>query len=102
MNTDGKTFVMYVAIRKQKEKAIDLDTKAQIEAQIEAQRGAQSGAHSGAQSGAQVGAIIFDKAPTEVPTEYSNYSDVFSAENAAELLKHIEINDYAIKLEKNK
>ena len=34
--------------------------------------------------------------------KYSNYSDVFSAENAAELLEYIGINDHAIELEKDK
>ena len=48
-------------------------------AQIKAQSGAQT------QDKAQVGALLFDEAPTEVPMEYSDYSDVFLAENAAEL-----------------
>ena len=51
---------------------------------------------------AQVGALQFDKAPTEVPVEYFDYSDVFSAENAAELLKNIKMNEHAIKLEEGK
>ena len=29
---------------------------------------------------AQVGALLFNKAPTEVPAEYSNYNNVFSVE----------------------
>ena len=39
---------------------------------------------------------------TEVPAECSNYSNVFSAENAAELPKNTGINEYAIKFEENK
>ena len=55
-----------------------------------------------AQSKAQVGALLFDKVPTEVPAEYFNYSDVFSTENVAELLKNAKINKHAIKLEEGK
>ena len=51
---------------------------------------------------AQVGALLFNKALTEVPAEYSDYSDIFSAENAAELPENIRINEHAIKLEKGK
>ena len=35
-------------------------------------------------------------------TEYSDYSDVFSAENAAELPENIGMNEYAIELEEGK
>ena len=38
-----------------------------------------------AQIKAQVGVLLFNKAPTEVLVEYSNYSNIFSAEHAAEL-----------------
>ena len=51
---------------------------------------------------AQVGALLFDKAPTKVPAEYSNYSDVFSAENAAELPENTGMNEHAIELEEGK
>ena len=51
---------------------------------------------------AQVGALLFDKALTEVPAKYSDYSNVFSAENAAELPENTGINKYAIELEKGK
>ena len=68
--------------------------KAQIEDQSDAQIKTQSGA--------QVRASLFDKAPTIVLIEYFNYSNVFSAENKAELLKYIRINDYVIMLEENK
>ena len=36
-----------------------------------------------------------------VPTEYSDCSNVFLTENAAELLKNTGINDHPIKLEEN-
>ena len=51
---------------------------------------------------AQVGALLFDEAPTKVSAEYFNYSDVFSAENAAELLENTGMNEHAIKLEEGK
>ena len=55
-----------------------------------------------AQIKAQVGALLFNKAPTEVPTEYSDYSNIFSAEHVAELPKNIRINEHAIKLKEGK
>ena len=51
---------------------------------------------------AQVGALLFDEAPTKVPAEYSDYSDVFSAENAAELPENTGMNEHAIELEGGK
>ena len=36
----------------------------------------------------QARALIFNKAPTVILAKYSNYSNVFSAENAANLLEH--------------
>ena len=50
----------------------------------------------------QVRALLFNKALTEVPVEYSDYSIVFSAENAAELPKNTEMNEHTIKLEEGK
>ena len=87
---DNKTFVVRVAIREQDKIIMDLARKASIKAQ------------SKAQSGVQIGALIFDKAPTEVPTEYSNYSNIFSMENIVELPKNTRINEHAIKLEEDK
>ena len=49
---------------------------------------------------AQVGALLFDKAPTKVSAEYSDYSNVFSAENAVEFPENTGINKHTIKLEK--
>ena len=54
------------------------------------------------QSGAQVGALLFDEAPTEIPAEYSDFSNVFSAENAAELPENTGVNEHAIELEEGK
>ena len=51
---------------------------------------------------AQVGAPLFDKAPTEILTEYSDYSNVFSAENVVEFPENTRINEHAIKLEESK
>ena len=50
----------------------------------------------------QVGALLFDKASTEVSAKYSDYSNVFSTENAAELPENTKINEHAIKLKKGK
>ena len=50
---------------------------------------------------AQVGVLLFDKAFTKVPAEYSNYSNIFSVENVAELLENTGIYEHTIKLEKN-
>ena len=75
-----------MAIRKWEKMVIDLSRKNQIKVQ----------------SGAQVEALLFDKVPTKVLAEYSNYNNVFSVENVAELLKNTGINKYTIKLEENK
>ena len=50
----------------------------------------------------QVGALLSDKALTEVPAEYFNYSNIFLIENAAELSKNTGMNKHIIKLEKSK
>ena len=96
MDADSKTFVVHMAIREQEEIAMDPDKKAQIEAKSGAQSGTQI------QDKAQVGALIFDEAPTEVPAEYSDYSNVFSAENVAEIPENTKINEHAIELEEGK
>ena len=43
--------------------------------------------------------MIANNAPILIPTEYSDFANIFSLEQALELLKHIGINDHAIKLE---
>ena len=100
LDADSKTFVVYLAIREREEMAMDPDRKVQIKAQIKAQSGAQSGVQIYGK--AQFGALLFDKAPTEVPVEYSDYNDVFSAKNAGELSENTGINEHAIKLEEGK
>ena len=78
LDADSETFVVHVAIREREEMTVDPGRKAQI------------------------GALLFDEAPTEVPAEYSDYSDVFSAENAAELPENTGMNKHAIELEEGK
>ena len=45
---------------------------------------------------AQVAALISEK--TGIPAEYSDFSDVFSSDSAAELPEHTGINDHSINL----
>ena len=94
LDADNETFVMHVAIREREKMPVHSERQVQIEAEayIDVQ----------GQSGAQVGALIFNKAPTEVSVKYSNYSNVFSAENAAELPENTGMNEHAIKLEEGK
>ena len=51
---------------------------------------------------AQVGALLFNKALTEGPTEYSDYSNVFLAKYAAKLPENTGINEHTIKLKEGK
>ena len=51
---------------------------------------------------AHIGALLFNKAPTEVPAEYSDYSNVFSAKNVAELPENTRMNEHAIELKEGK
>ena len=78
LDVDSETFVLHVAIREREE--IPVHSKRQ----------------------AQVGALLFDEAPTEVPAEYSDYNNVFSAENAAEFPENTGMNKHAIELEEGK
>ena len=66
--------------------------KAQIEAEHETQD----------QNRAQVRALIFDKVPTVVLVEHSNYNNAFSAENITELPEYTGMNDHTIKLVEGK
>ena len=86
LDTDSEIFVMHVTIREQEEMVVNPGKKVQIETQ----------------SRAQVGALLFNKAPIEVSAEYSDYSNVFSAKNVAELPENTGINEHAIKLEKSR
>ena len=47
---------------------------------------------------AQIAALVANEAPTSIPTEYSDFADVFSPELASELPEHTGINDYTIEL----
>ncbi len=47
---------------------------------------------------AQIAHLKADEAPTEVPSEYTDFADVFSPKLVVELPEHTGINDYAIKL----
>ena len=78
LDVNSETFVMHVAIWEQEKMPVYSEKQA------------------------QVGALLFDKAPTEVPAKYSDYSDVFSAENTAELSENTGINEHAIELEEDK
>ena len=82
LDANSKTFVMHVAIREQEKMPVHSKRQAQIEA--------------------QVGALLFNEALTEVPAEYSDYSNVFLAEHAARLLENTRMNEYAIELEEGK
>lgn len=50
----------------------------------------------------QNGVILFDKALITILTKYSDYSNIFLAENVAKAFEYTEINDHAIKLEEKK
>ena len=86
LDMDSKTFIGYMAICELEKMIIDPGRKTQIEAQ----------------SGAQVRALLFNKASTKIPAEYSDYNNVFSTKNTVELLENIGINEHAIKLEEDK
>ena len=44
----------------------------------------------------QIPGLIVKKAPSKIPTEYSDFADVFSPDLASELSKQTRINNYAI------
>ena len=82
LDADSKTFMIYVAIRKQEKMLVHSERQTQIKAQI--------------------GALLFNEALTKVQAEYSDYCNVFSVENAAELSKNTGINEHTIKLKEGK
>ena len=84
LDVDNKTFVIHVTIQKWEEMPVHLKKWAQI------------------QDRAQVAALLFVKALTEVLTEYSDYSNVFSIKNIAELPENTRMKKHTIKLEKDK
>ena len=78
LDADRKTFVEHVAIREREKMPVQTEKQAQIDA------------------------LIFNKAPTEVPAEYSDYSNIFSAKNAAKLPENTGRNEHAIVLKEDK
>ena len=82
LDANSKTFVVYVAIWKQKKMLVYFERQIQIKA--------------------QVGALLFNKALTKVPAKYSNYSNVFSVKYAAELPENTKMNEHAIKQKEDK
>ena len=50
----------------------------------------------------QVGILLIDKAPIEILAKYSNYNNVFLAENIVEFTENTRINEHAIKLKEDK
>ena len=46
----------------------------------------------------QIVYLKVDKASIKIPSKYTDFADVFLSKLAIELLKYIEINNYAIKL----
>ena len=78
LDIDSKIFVIHIAIWAQEEMPVHFKKKAQVRA------------------------LLFNEAPTEVPVEYFDYSNIFSAENTAEIPDNTKMNEHAIKLEKDK
>ena len=74
---------MHMAIQKQEEMPVHSKRRAQI------------------QDKAQVRALLFDEAPTAVPAEYSDYSNVLLAENAMEISENTGMNEHIIKRKKD-
>ena len=46
----------------------------------------------------EIAALIANKAPTLIPTKWSDFANVFSLELVSELFKQIGINNHAIEL----
>ena len=86
LDVNNEMFIVSVAIKKWEEMPMHFKRQAQIEAQ----------------SGAHVKALLFDKALTGVPAEYSDYINIFSVENVTKLPENPGMNEYTIKLEENK
>ena len=82
LNANSEIFVIHVAIQEQEEMPVYFKKQAQIKAQIEA--------------------LLLNKAFIKILAEYSNYSNIFLEKNIAKLLKNSRINEYPIKLEKDK
>ena len=86
LDINKKTFVVHIAIQKQKKIPIYLEKQFQIKSKTKDK--------------VQIRALLFNKVFIKILIKYFKYSNIFSAKNIAKLLEHIEINNYAIKLEK--
>ena len=80
LDADSETFVVHVAV-------LDIE-------------GINMAVHSF--RAAQIRLLKANEASTTVPTKYSNYTDIFWSELAAELLEHTGINNHTIELEDSK
>lgn len=47
---------------------------------------------------AQLASLLADGAPTTIPSEYAEFADILSPDNAAKLPNHTDINDHPIDL----
>ena len=82
LDADNKTFMMHVTIWEWEGMLVYSERQAQIKAQVRI--------------------LVFNMAPTEVPAEYSDYSNIFSVKYTAKLSENTGMNEYAIKLEESK
>ena len=82
LDANSEMFIVHVVIQEQEKILVHSKRQAQIKA--------------------QVGALLFNKALIEVSAEYSDYSNIFSTEYAAELSENTGINEHIIKLKKGK
>ena len=51
---------------------------------------------------AQIGALLFNKAPIIIFAKYFNYNNIFLVKNVTKFPEYIRINNYIIKLKKDK
>ena len=75
LDSEYKTFVIHIAVLN-----VDLGNKVYLSKRV------------------QIAYVKADKAFTKVSSKYADFIDVFSPKLAIKLLKHMEINDHAIKL----
>ena len=82
--------LLCIQLFKNKKMAMNLVKKMQIKVQ------------SKDQSGAKIEALIFDKAPTTIPIEYFDYSNIILAIFIMQLPEYTGMNNHIIKLKKDK
>ena len=78
LDIDSKTFVVHIVIWEREKMLV----------------------HSKKQ--AQIGALLFNRALSKVLAEYSDYSNIFSAENTTKLSDNTRINKHTIELKEGK